>query len=134
MTEARIETVIDDDLDVNIASFISGEDYISIQICQYEEGDPQLDLPYIEHNAQETGQYGGIDSIKISPEGVVIAFKKDQLLEGRYGTACVDLKVPLTRDAIDFFVNHLFLSDYIRYSADFDPSLTVKSTAIRDRL
>jgi hypothetical protein len=134
LESANIETVVDDDRDVNVATFASGSDYVSIQICQYEEGDPLLDSPYIEHNGQESGQYDGISSIELHPSFIAIDFLVDQLFEGKFDKIVIRLRNTIDRKVVDFLVNYLFLSKYIRYSDDFDRSCIVSPTAVREGL
>jgi len=126
-----------DEGDTNAINFILDDNgYFSIQIGVYlEEGDhPSLNQPIFEFKDQGDSQSGGIEEIHFSEKKIILTFRDSDLFLKKYKTVELLLDQPLNRKMVDFFANHLFLGEIIRYDIGFKESNKVIQTEHRELL
>ncbi len=123
-----------DENDTNAINFFVDGGYLSLQICVYvdpSESPPSTE-PHIELNSQEQAHYGGIGSVAFYCDKLTINFPKKFLRKYDQVEILVGSKVD--KKIVDFFVNHLFMGDRVRYSDEFPPELHIEQTEFQERL
>jgi hypothetical protein len=115
-----------DELDTNAMNFITDDGYFCISRCVYidAEEDPLFKKPHIELNEQN-GIYCDFLEVLFSMNKIFITLEKNFL---SYKQITVNMIDSVDEKTIDFFVNHLFLGDVVKYAEDIDIKMHLKQT------
>jgi len=127
----RIEYVYDT-LDTNALHCITADGYFDIQRCVYI--DPKDDLifkkPYIELDEQN-GIYCDFEEVQISANSIHITLERYFLSD--YKHIIINMTEEVDLKTIDFFVNHLFLGDVVKYAEDIGIDMHIEQTEFPDQ-
>ncbi|MCL2636811.1 MAG: hypothetical protein FWD48_00425 [Oscillospiraceae bacterium] len=121
-----------DDRGTNAMNFITDDGYFCIQRGVFIETDeaPMYSKPYIELNEQN-GTYCDFLEVLFSENKVFIALEKDFL---DYRQVTVNMTENIDLKTIDFFVNHLYLGDVVKYAEDIDKAMQIEQTIFPEEI
>jgi hypothetical protein len=121
-----------DELDTNAMNFITDDGYFCISRCVYIDADedPLFKKPHIELNEQN-GIYCDFLEALFSMNKIYITLEEEFL---SYKKIIVNMTDKADVKTIDFFVNHLFLGDVVKYAEDIDVTMHLKQTNFPDEL
>src|SRR5260221_8520223 len=131
----KIQFIYDEGYKNAINFTLDDNGYFSIKIGVYlEEDDDRLNQPIFEFKDQGDSQSGGIEEIHFREKKIILTFRDSDLFLKTYKTVELLLDQPVNRKMVDFFANHLFLGEIIRYDIGFKESNKVIQTEHRELL